>query len=160
MFESPHDPLAQLPMNVPSSYLTGHVLLVGYGRVGRRVGEALLKEGLALVVAEENREVVEELRAKGVRAVAGDAGEPEVIIQAHVARARMLVIATPDAPRAQRMISVARKLNPRIKILVRTHGEEEAALLRRESGGTVLMGEHELALSMVRHVLDVVAAGR
>ena len=151
--ELPSDPLAQLPATVPASATTGHVLLIGYGRVGRRIGEALLAAERTVIVAEENRDIVAELRGKGVHAVAGDASEPDVIIQAHVARARILVIATPDAARARRMIGLARQLNPRIKIIARTHGDEEAELLRREGGGaTVLMGEHELALSMLRHV--------
>lgn len=157
LLERPSDPLAQLPTTVASSHVTGHVLLVGYGRVGSRIGEALMEAGRPLVVAEENREIVEGLRERGIHAVAGDASEPEVLIQAHVARAKILVIATPDTPRAQRMISVARKLTPRIKIFVRTHSEEEAELLRRESGGSVFIGEHELALSMTRHVLDAAA---
>ncbi len=154
LLEKPNDPLAQLPDTVTSSHVTGHVLLVGYGRVGSRIGEAIVQAGLPLVVAEENREIVASLRAKGVHAVAGDAGQNEVIIQAHVARAKTPVIATPDTSRARRMIGIARALNPRIKILSRTHSDKEAELLRKESGGTVLIGEHELALSMVRHLLD------
>lgn len=146
------DPLAQLPSTVAPGHVTGHVLLVGYGRVGRVLGEAVLEAGKALVVAEENREIVEELRRRGMHAVAGDAAEPAVLIQAHVARARVLVIATPDAARAQRMIDVALKLNPRVRVLARTHGEEEAELLRR-AGGEVFIGEHELARSMARAVL-------
>ena len=140
-------------MTVASSYVTNHVVLVGYGRVGRHIGEALAEQGLALVVAEQNRETVEGLRKRGTHAVAGDAAEPAVLIQAHIARAKTLVIAVPDALRARRMIETARMLNPPIEIIVRTHNEEEAALLQKESGGTVFIGEHELALSMTRHVL-------
>lgn len=153
ILERSDDPLAELPMSVASSYVTNHVVLVGYGRVGRHIGEALIEQGLALVVADQNREMVEGLRKHGIHAVVGDAAEPAVLIQAHIARAKMLVIAVPDALRARRMIETARMLNPPIEIIVRTHNEEEAALLRRESGGTVLLGEHELALSMTRHVL-------
>lgn len=154
LLERPRDPLAQLPSTVPSSHLTGHVLLVGHGRVGRRIAEALAEAGRPFVVAEENREIVETLRQRGIHAVAGDASEPGVLIQGHVARAKILVIAAPDTPRAQLMIDTARKLNPRIRILVRTHSDEEAELLRRESGGEVFIGEHELALSMARRVLQ------
>ena len=153
ILERTDDPLAELPMTVASSYVTNHIVLVGYGRVGRHIGEALAEQGLALVVAEQNRETVEGLRKRGIHAVAGDASEPAVLIQAHIARANMLVIAVPDALRARRMIEIARMLNPPIEIIVRTHNEEEAALLRKESGGMVFIGEHELALSMTRHVL-------
>ena len=133
-------------------------MLVGYGRVGRRIGEALAAHGLVYVVAEQNRELVETLRARGIHAVAGDASDPVVLIQAHIARAHMLVIATPDALRARRMIEIARMLNPQVETLVRTHSDEEAALLRNENAGTVFLGEHELALSMTRYVLEKVAA--
>ncbi|HEU4854613.1 MAG TPA: YbaL family putative K(+) efflux transporter [Nitrosospira sp.] len=153
ILERPDDPLAELPTTVTSSYVTSHVVLVGYGRVGERIGETLRKEGIPLVVAEQNRETVEGLRKRGIHAVAGDAAEPAVLIQAHIARAAMLVIAVPDTLRARRMIETARILNPPIGIIVRTHNEEEAALLRKESGGMVFLGEHELASSMVRHVL-------
>ncbi|PTR16636.1 Kef-type potassium/proton antiporter (CPA2 family) [Nitrosospira sp. Nsp2] len=154
LLERSDDPLAELPTTVASSYVTSHVVLVGYGRVGRYIGEALAKKGMPLVVAEQNREVVEGLRKRGIHAVAGDAAEPAVLIQAHIARAAMLVIAVPDTLRARRMIEIARILNPPIEIIVRTHNEEEAALLRKESGGEVFLGEHELALSMTRYVLE------
>ncbi len=156
--ERSDDPLAELPMTVHSDYVTGHVVLVGYGRVGRRVGEALAAQGLRFVVADENRELVEDLRERGVHAVAGNAAEPEVLIQAHIARAGMLVIATPDTFHVRRMIEIARMLNPAIDTVVRTHSDAEAALLREENAGMVFIGEHELARGMIRHVLDRVAA--
>jgi len=80
-----------------------------------------------------------------------------VLIQAHIARASMLVIATPDTFHVRRMIETARALNPAIETVVRTHSEEEAKLLREENAGTVFMGEHELALGMTRHVLERLA---
>src|SRR5687768_694663 len=157
VLERSDDPLAELPTTVASSYVTSHVVLVGYGRVGGHIGKTLVEQGLPLVVAEQNRETVEALRKSGIHAVAGDAAEPAVLIQAHIARAAMLIIAVPDTLRARRMIETARILNPPIEIIVRTHNEEEAALLRKESGGMVFLGEHELALSMTRHVLSKIA---
>jgi voltage-gated potassium channel Kch len=53
------------------------------------------------------------------------------------------------------MVEIARALNPRIETLIRTHSDEEAALLRRDNLGTVFMGEHELALAMTRGVLEL-----
>jgi CPA2 family monovalent cation:H+ antiporter-2 len=106
------------------------------------------------VIAEQNREVVEELRGRGVHAVSGNAAEPAVIIQAHVARARLLVIAVPDPFDARRMIEVARMLNPGIETVVRTHSDEETDLLRKENAGRIFMGERELAKSMAAYVLE------
>ncbi len=150
--EARDDPLAELPSSVPSHTLTGHIVLAGYGRVGRHIAATLDAQGQTYVVAEQQREAVETLRSRGIHAVAGDASEPAVLIQAHVARARMLVIATPDTFRARQMIEIARTLNPRIDVVVRSHSAEEAELLRREQGVTVLVGEEALADSMVQHV--------
>jgi CPA2 family monovalent cation:H+ antiporter-2 len=155
--ERPLDPLAELPMSVAAEELTGHVVLVGYGRVGRRIGEALIEQRVRFVVAEQNREVVEELRRQGRHAVSGDSSEPAVLIQAHIARARVLVVALPDPFDARRVIEIARMINPGVETVVRTHSDEEAAFLRKENTGKVYMGEHELARSMTEYVLERVA---
>ncbi|HEY6138855.1 MAG TPA: cation:proton antiporter [Thermoanaerobaculia bacterium] len=152
------DPLAELPMSVDAETLTGHVVLVGYGRVGRRIAGALAKQRIACVIIEQNRELVERLRQHEIPAVSGDAADPAVLVQGHVARARMLVIATPDTLHVRKMAEVARMLNPRIDIVVRTHSDDEAALLRQENVGKVFMGEHELAAGMTRHVLERMAS--
>lgn len=148
------DPLAELPWSVDQNLLTGHVVIVGYGRVGGRIADALIARGVPVVVAEQNREVVEQLRERGIPAVSGDASDAAVLIQAHIARARMLVIAVSDTFRARKMIEIARTLKPEVETVVRTHSDEEAELLRKETAGMVFMGEHELALGMTRHVLE------
>ncbi|WBY00994.1 YbaL family putative K(+) efflux transporter [Ramlibacter tataouinensis] len=149
-----HDPLAELPMSTDEKFLARQVVLVGYGRVGREIAQALRAAGLPFVVAEENRELVERLRAEGVPAVAGDAAQPEVLVQAHIARARLLVIATPDTLGVRQMAHNARLLNPGIEVVVRSHNAAEAALLESELSGKVFLGEHELARAMTRHVLE------
>ncbi|HWW73056.1 MAG TPA: YbaL family putative K(+) efflux transporter [Duganella sp.] len=153
-FERTADPLAELPMSVPHEHLDGQVVLVGYGRVGRRIAEVLVKHGIPFVVAEQNREIVDQLRKDGMHAVAGNAGEPAVLIQAHIARAGMLVIATPDTFHVRAMVETARLLNPNIKTVVRTHGDEEAELLRSELAGKIFMGEEELAKGMTEFVVN------
>jgi CPA2 family monovalent cation:H+ antiporter-2 len=151
--EQRDDPLAQLPTSTDQNLLSGHVLVVGYGRVGRRIGAALREKGIAVVVAEQNRETVEALRGDGIPAVSGDAADPAVLIQAHVARARMLVIAAPDAARARKMIETARMLNPGIEIVARTYSDEEAGLLRQDRPDRVFIDEQELAIAMAAHVV-------
>ncbi|GAB3770799.1 cation:proton antiporter [Ramlibacter monticola] len=152
------DPLAELPLSTDPKYLSRQVVLVGHGRVGRKLGEALQAHHIPFVVVEQNRAVVEELRSAGIPAVFGDAALPEVLVQAHVARARMLVIATPDTLGVRQMAAHARLLNPGIELAVRSHNEEEAQRLEQELAGSVFVGEHELARAMTRHVLERCAA--
>ncbi len=152
--ERPVDPMSELPMSTDPRFLSGHVVLVGYGRVGRRIADRLSSHSIPFVVAEQNRERVEKLREQGFAAVSGDAADPLALVQAHVARARMLVVAVPDTFNVRQMITTARTLNPAISIVVRSHNEEEAALLTDEHAGKVFLGEEELASGMSAHVLQ------
>ena len=151
--EARDEPLAELPATTEARYLSRQVVLVGYGRVGRRIAAALTAHQIPFVVAEQNRELVETLRAEGVAAVWGDASEPSVLIQAHIARARVLVIATPDAMNVRQMIATARTLNPAIETVIRSHNEDEARMLTQEAAVTVFLGEHELAQAMAHDVV-------
>lgn len=148
------DPYAELPMSTARKYLQGQVVLVGYGRVGKRIADALEASGIPYVVAEQNRELVEDLRKKGMVAVSGNAADPAVLIQAHIADAAMLVVATPDPINVRQMADTARALNPGIEIVLRTHSEEESVMLRKDGIGTVFFGEEELAKGMTGHVLE------
>ncbi|MBL8666897.1 MAG: Kef family K(+) transporter [Rhodospirillales bacterium] len=152
--EARDDPYAELPRDTAEKYLAGQVVLVGYGRVGLRIAAALAERGLPYVVVEQNREEVEALRKRGIAAVSGNAAEPAVLIQAHIAEAAMLVIATPDPIGVRKMAETARLLNPRIEIVLRTHTEKESQLLRKEGLGAVFYGEEELARGMASYVLD------
>ena len=152
--EGRDDPYAELPMSTERRYLEGQVVLVGYGRVGRRIADALRERDIPFVVAEHNRELVEDLRRHGTAAVSGDATDPAVLVQAHVADAAMLVIATPDTLGVRQMVETAKLLNPRIEVVVRTHNEDESELLRREQVGTIFFGDEELAKGMMAHVLQ------
>ena len=152
--EQRDDPLAELPMSTDARYLARQVVLVGYGRVGRRVANALAANDIPFVVAEQNRELVESLRESGIAAVYGDAVEPAVLIQAHIARAAMLVIATPDTLNVRQIIGTARTLNPHIETVVRSHNSDEARRLTQECESAVFLAEEALAQAMSRYVLD------
>ncbi|CCD38468.1 unnamed protein product [Candidatus Paraburkholderia kirkii UZHbot1] len=80
--------------------------------------------------------------------MSGNAAEPAVLIQAHIAEAAMLVVAPSDTLIVRQMADTARKLNPSIEIVLRTHSEDGSQLLRKEGIGTVFFGEEELARGM------------
>jgi CPA2 family monovalent cation:H+ antiporter-2 len=152
--EQREEPYAQLPMTTDRKYLEGQVVLVGYGQVGRRIAQALTERNIPHVVVEQNRECVEDLREKGVAAVYGDAIDPTVLIQAHIANAAMLVVATHASQDVHKMAETARALNPNIEIVVRTCSDEELRLLRDEGIGVIFYDEEELARSMSSHVVE------
>lgn len=146
------DPLAVLPMNTSEAFLSGHIVLVGYGRVGRRIAAILDEQQIPYVVADSNREIVEQLRAKNIPAVCGDAADPKVLIQAHIAHAGMLVAATSNTFHVRQMIDTARQLNSSIETVIRTHNEE-AKLWVKENIGKIFLSEQQLASGMATHVL-------
>lgn len=148
------DPLAMLPMSTDEKFLSRQVVVVGYGRVGRRVCDALEARRIPFVVADQNREIVQTLRNRGIPAVTGDASEPMTLAQAHVARAATLVIATPDTLKVRQMVEAAKRLNRSIKVVIRAHSEMEATLLREDPASTVLIGEEELARSIIKLLLQ------
>ncbi|MDI4631761.1 cation:proton antiporter [Pelomonas sp. V22] len=151
--EQRDDPLAELPTSVDPALLQNQVVLVGHGRVGAPLAASLRAKGVAVVVAEMQRERVEALREQGLPAVCGDASEPAVLIQAHVARAAMLVITAGDSLQASRMVDTARQLNPGIRLLLCARSEDEANLLRESGLGEVLQPEQALAESLSQRAL-------
>ena len=151
------DPLAALPMSTDRKLLSGQVVIVGYGRIGRHIADVLAERHIPCVVADSNREVVESLRRDGKAAVSGDASDPIVLVQAHITRAAMLVVTTPDPIASRKMVDIARKLNPQIETVLRSDNEDGATLLRREKLGEVFVGEQELARGMASYVAGRVA---
>jgi CPA2 family monovalent cation:H+ antiporter-2 len=153
-YEKRTDPFSELPMTTERKYLEGQVVLVGYGRVGKRIAKALSDHNIPFVIAEENREIVESLRKNGIPAVFGNASEPAVLIQAHIANASMLVIATPDTIDIRKMVETAKTLKPEIQIIIRTHNEDESKFMREERIGKVFYGEEELANGMCTFIVE------
>jgi monovalent cation:H+ antiporter-2, CPA2 family len=151
--EQPGDPLAGGNLGPEPAKWQGHAVIVGYGRVGGPIGQALRQQGIPHVVVERDRRRAEELRARGQAVVWGDAAAPGVLEVAHVESARLLVIAAPDAFQARRILEVARRANPRIDTVARAHGNAELTYLERQGVGLTLMGERELALGMMDYAL-------
>jgi CPA2 family monovalent cation:H+ antiporter-2 len=138
---------------VPKFDLSGHAIVVGHGRVGGAITPVLASEGLPFVVLEKDRPRFEALVERGVPAIFGDATVPGVLETACADRALLLIIATPDTFRARRVLELARAANPAVDAVIRTHTDEELARLREQQAGYVVMGERELARTMLHHVL-------
>ena len=154
LLERSGDPLAMLPDEVDQAYLRDQVVIVGYGGVGRRITENLINENIKVVIAEENREIVEKLRQSNIAAVSGVATEPGVLIQAHIMHARLLVISPMDILDIHRIVAIAKQLNPQIQVLICAESKEEAAVIRDENIGEVFYAKEEMAKNMSHHILN------
>jgi CPA2 family monovalent cation:H+ antiporter-2 len=138
--------------------LEDHAILVGYGRVGRIVAESLRQGGGKLFVIEERAEPVAELHAAGIEALAGNATQPGILTAANIAKARVLLVAIPEAFEAGEIVEQSRKMNPRLTIIARAHFDAEVEYLRRLGATTVIMGEREIARGMIEDVRALSAA--
>ncbi|CAM4216990.1 cation:proton antiporter [Acinetobacter pragensis] len=154
LLERSGDPLAMLPDEVSQDYLRDQVVIVGHGEVGRRITRSLMDKSIKVVIAEENREIVENLREKGIAAVCGMATEPSVLIQAHIQHARLLVLSPMDILDIHKIVDIAKTLNPKIQVLVCAESKEEAEVIRRDNIGEVYFAKEEMAKNMSNHILN------
>ena len=154
LLERSGDPLAMLPDEVDQDYLRDQVVIIGYGGVGRRLSENLIQQNIKVVIAEENREIVEKLRFEGIAAVSGEATEPGVLIQAHIQHARLLVISPMDILDIHRIVDISKQLNPEIQVLICAESKEEAVVIRKDNIGEVFYAKEELAKNMSHHILN------
>jgi monovalent cation:H+ antiporter-2, CPA2 family len=121
--------------------------------VGEPVAGELARHGVPYVIVEQSRETAEALRARGLPVIYGDATRPEVLAAAHLERARLVVVATPGAYQARAILELARKLNPDVEVVARTHSDAERTFLEGHGAARALVGERELAVSLARHAL-------
>jgi CPA2 family monovalent cation:H+ antiporter-2 len=152
--ERPAGPITELPPQVDEERLCDHVVVVGHGRVGAPVAEELALHGIPYVVVEQSRERAEDLRARGLPVLYGDAARPEVLTHAHLERARLVVVAAPDAFQTRAILALARQLNPNVEVVARTHSDAEREFLEENGAARALVGERELAVSLARAALS------
>ncbi|MCG9094373.1 YbaL family putative K(+) efflux transporter [Laribacter hongkongensis] len=146
------DPYAELPHDTEHHYLQGQVVLVGYGRIGETLAASMLARQIPFVVVEQNRERVDRLRERGIKAVCGDAAEPDVLVQAHIMHAAMLVVASDNPAAVPAMVDTALTLNPDIDLLLQAASEADWQELQQQCNATVIFGEDTLTQAMQTHV--------
>jgi len=136
------------------SALEDHTVVIGSGRVGSLLGEALRQAGRTFLVIEDRRERIEQLREEGIETIIGNAASPEVLAAANLGKARQLFIAIPNGFEAGQIAEQARALNPSLEIVARAHSDAEVEHLDSHGADLVIMGEREIARAMIERALD------
>ncbi len=152
-------PMDQVEDPFDFSRFRDHVVVIGHGRVGTTITEALQRDNVRYVIVDEQERVVAGLRARGDRAVFGDATRAEVQLRAGVEHARLIVVTAPEPIRARRVVEVSRDLNPLIAIAVRTHSAVEQEFFEAfvhapGATGRAIYAEREAALSLAHYALQ------
>lgn len=138
--------------------LRGHAVLIGYGRVGSLVGQSLKQRGWPLLVIEDAEAAVKRLHADGIEVIRGNAAQDPVLDAANLAEARILLVAIPNGFEASEIVKHARAVNAGLEIVARAHFDAEVDHLIESGASTVIMGEREIARTMLEHVRDLPAA--
>lgn len=133
--------------------IENHIVICGFGRVGKYVGRALEMAGVPFLVVDYNHQTIKLLRERGVNVVYGDPADHDVLDFAQVDLARAIVIAIPDRHTQELIIGHAQTLNRRIKIICRSHHEEDQARLKSLGVTTIIQPEFEAAVSIVERLL-------
>jgi CPA2 family monovalent cation:H+ antiporter-2 len=125
-----------------------HVVLIGYGRVGRLIAERLTAAGRPLVVVEDEPDIAREAAAAGLPVIRGNATDDAVLRAAGINQASRLLIAIPEGFEGGAIAERARRLNPAVTIIARAHSDVEVKHLERLGVDQVVMGERETARQM------------
>jgi CPA2 family monovalent cation:H+ antiporter-2 len=133
--------------------LHDHVVLCGYGRVGRVLAAELEQHGVPYLVVDQDRGLIQELHERGVAALHGDVLEHATEKQLHLETARLLLVAMSDPLATRHLVEEAHRQYPGLPIIARTHSEPERQFLQ-EHRVEAILAEHELALTMSRRALD------
>jgi CPA2 family monovalent cation:H+ antiporter-2 len=126
-----------------------HLIVVGYGRVGKLIAERLRLAGRSFVLIDDQYDLPELAKEPGIETVRGNAASIDILHDAGIADASHLLIAIPEGFEAGGIAEIARKLKPGIRIVARAHSAEEVEHLKQHGADRVIRGEEEIARQMI-----------
>jgi monovalent cation:H+ antiporter-2, CPA2 family len=133
--------------------VSGHAIVVGYGRVGSQLVHLLHDRGVPVVVIEDDADLIAKARAAGLHAVRGNAASERVMLEAAPERAKLAVFAIPNALEAGETIARLKVINPEITVLARAHSDNEVKHLLAHGADGAVLAERELAYSLAEMVM-------
>ena len=142
-----------VPTQIDEEKISGHVVIVGYGRVGRHIVNLLSLTNIPYLVVDSVADRVQELDGQGISTLFGDASNSEVLTHAGLSRARALVVAGPDESTSELVVAAARDLAPELPIIARATTEDGIQQLADLGAQVVIHPELEGGLEIVRHTL-------
>jgi CPA2 family monovalent cation:H+ antiporter-2 len=133
--------------------ISGHVVICGHGRVGSNVAQMLRQLEIPCLVIDLDPAVISSLRDQGIPSIYGDAGSWEVLSQAGLREAALLIIAMPDPVAARLALDHARWINPQLDVVARIHSDFEGDFLREGGASELVRPELEASIELVRYTM-------
>ena len=99
--------------------MEGHVVIIGYGRVGSHIGSVLQQLGLPFLVVEQNMAHANEIQARGIKTLFGDAANSEILLHTGLEHARALVVTAPNETTTELIVAAAHAIAPTLPIIAR-----------------------------------------
>jgi CPA2 family monovalent cation:H+ antiporter-2 len=130
-----------------------HVVIVGYGRVGRHIGGILQRLGEEFLVIEQDMAYATELQGQGIKTMFGDAANSEILTHVCLDCARALVVTVPNETTAELIVGAAHLISPDLPIIVRAETEDRLDDLIRLGATHVINPELEGGLEILRYTL-------
>jgi len=140
--------------SAPESAMNGHVILAGYGRVGRLLGELLLEENADIIAIDTDPKRIAQCRKDGIRIFYGDAGRVETLVKAGVADAAQFIVTVDNPDKAERVVRAVRSRRKDAPITARAMDRKHADRLIAAGASFVIHEAAEAALQLAAHALQ------
>ncbi len=136
-----------------STELSGHIVILGFGRVGQSVARMLKLEALLFQAIDCDPRRVEEARAAGESVLYGDAVQKDILKKAHILSAKSVIITFDEHSKALKVITAIKQLNSEITILVRTRKDYQVNDLYEAGAIQVVPEVQEGSLMLISQIL-------
>ncbi|MBX7254111.1 MAG: cation:proton antiporter [Candidatus Promineofilum sp.] len=133
--------------------MEGHVVIIGYGRVGSHIGSVLQQLGLPFLVVEQNMAHANEIQARGIKTLFGDAANSEILLHTGLEHARALVVTAPNETTTELIVAAAHAIAPTLPIIARAATADRLPHLYHLGAHHAINPEMEGGLEMLRYTL-------
>lgn len=143
-----------LPVS-PAQPFENHVIVLGYGRVGKYICRALTFVDIPFIVVDFDHRTVKKIRGEGINAIYGDPADPMILTSASIKEARAVILAYADRMMQEVVVTTIVNLNPKVHLLCRVHFEEDQKKLKSLGVHTVIQPEFEAAIALTTKILKL-----
>ncbi|MBW7960398.1 hypothetical protein B6D29_00940 [Microgenomates bacterium UTCPR1] len=129
-----------------------HIVICGYGRIGRYIGRSLMMANIPYIAIDYNLYIVERAKKQGVNIIYGDPSDIDILDYAQVDEAAVIILAVPERDIQEAIVLNAKKLNRKIFIISRIHREADQVRMKDMGVNLIIQPEFEASLSIVQKI--------